>query len=207
MRGDLEYVYLIKCYSWTKIGVSKDVDRRLRNIDSPKLPQEPFIIAHKETRDAYSLESEIHEEFFSENTRGEWFSVNLENIEKIISKFGFECRVDVNEYYSNENIEIETIVIDDSFERRILQEKLNKSNEELERVKYDFLKFSNDWAKDRFLLDSLKEKLKDNNKDIDFHKHHSRKLQEIINNQQEIINKLLNKSNKPVNQKFGRIFD
>ena len=74
------YVYLIqKGYGSIKIGVSKDPEKRLRDLQIGN-HAELFIIAKfpfNSYSEAYALESELHYKFKSFRLRGEWFKKGI----------------------------------------------------------------------------------------------------------------------------------
>lgn len=66
------YVYLLECGGRYKIGFSKDVERRISQLDT-----RPFklnlIAKSKLISDAYDREKEIHEYFADNRVDGEWY--------------------------------------------------------------------------------------------------------------------------------------
>ena len=66
------YVYLLECGGKYKIGFSKDVERRIKQLDT-----RPFkinlIAKSKFISDAYDREQEIHEWFENSKIDGEWY--------------------------------------------------------------------------------------------------------------------------------------
>lgn len=66
------YVYLLECGGRYKIGFSKDVERRISQLDT-----RPFklnlIAKSKLISDAYDREQEIHEYFADNRVNGEWY--------------------------------------------------------------------------------------------------------------------------------------
>mgnify|MGYP002525943742 CR=1 FL=1 len=70
-------VYLMKCGAHYKIGVTNNVDRRLKALD-----ERPFkinLIAESQPiPNAYQIEKEIHSKYEKNRIRGEWFKLNEE---------------------------------------------------------------------------------------------------------------------------------
>lgn len=66
------YVYLLECGGKYKIGFSKDVERRINQLDT-----RPFkinlIAKSKFISDAYDREQELHEYFADNRIDGEWY--------------------------------------------------------------------------------------------------------------------------------------
>ncbi|NIV32750.1 MAG: hypothetical protein GWN58_25880 [Anaerolineae bacterium] len=78
------FVYLLQCAEYYKIGCSKKVDRRIKQLST--LP--PFDLVHIcsiQTDDMYQLEFELHQRFQHKRKRGEWFTLDAEDIEYIRS--------------------------------------------------------------------------------------------------------------------------
>jgi len=77
-------VYLIRATNGlVKIGIAKNVERRLQQLDNMS-PVPLRLIAAMETKHARILESELHELFSSKQVRGEWFDLNDEDIMRIL---------------------------------------------------------------------------------------------------------------------------
>lgn len=80
------YIYLLECEGKYKIGFSKDVDRRIK-----ELSNNPFkinlVAKSKFLENAYELEQIIHEKLIDYRINGEWYNLNqevLEDIKKMI---------------------------------------------------------------------------------------------------------------------------
>lgn len=87
------YVYLLECGGRYKIGFSKDVERRIRQLDT-----RPFklnlIAKSKLISDAYDREQEIHEYFANSRVEGEWYCFSDEEAlyaEEIVKELGEDC--------------------------------------------------------------------------------------------------------------------
>lgn len=76
------YVYVLKAGPFYKIGVSKDVAKRVKQLST--LPPFDLEIIHTIwTEDSYGLEAELHEYFNSKRKNGEWFTLDEADIEYI----------------------------------------------------------------------------------------------------------------------------
>ena len=87
------YVYLLECGGRYKIGFSKDVERRISQLDT-----RPFklnlIAKSKLISDAYDREQEIHEYFANSRIEGEWYCFSDDEAlyaEEIIKELGEDC--------------------------------------------------------------------------------------------------------------------
>ena len=69
------HIYLLKANGLHKIGRSKDVDRRMGQIQ-PKLPYASELVLSAKVADAAAAERMLHERFADRRVRGEWFSLN-----------------------------------------------------------------------------------------------------------------------------------
>lgn len=105
-KVEKRYVYIIRGGRWCKIGVSKNPIDRLKQLDSTLLPFNPEVVAMVKVNNALEIESEIHNTYKSKRIRGEWFILNEEDVEQIISRYSFDKQGDhlvgltseVNEY-------------------------------------------------------------------------------------------------------------
>lgn len=80
-------VYLIRCNQYYKIGISSNIDGRLRQIDTG-IPYE-IILEHcmyGDRRTCVELESALHRKFYKKRKKGEWFSLYKDDIDYIKSK-------------------------------------------------------------------------------------------------------------------------
>lgn len=77
------YVYLLKSpYDDYKIGMTKAPNQRFKAFNT-KLPFQCEFICMIETDDCVSLETELHTRFNHRHIRGEWFSLQADEIEYI----------------------------------------------------------------------------------------------------------------------------
>lgn len=75
-------IYIMECGGYYKIGVSKNVKRRQKELD-----RRPFkvniIYESKIVEDCYSVEEMLHNRFSQKRINGEWFNLNNNDIEII----------------------------------------------------------------------------------------------------------------------------
>lgn len=79
MRSKGGYVYLLECGGKYKIGFSKDVERRMRQLDT-----RPFklnlVAKSKYLSDAYYWEQGLHDAFSDSRIDGEWYEFSLSEL-------------------------------------------------------------------------------------------------------------------------------
>ncbi|MCP4540114.1 MAG: GIY-YIG nuclease family protein [Chloroflexi bacterium] len=73
------YVYLLQAGPYYKIGASQTVDKRIKQLSTIP-PFEIELICAIKTNTMYELERELHERFSDKQVRGEWFTLNDEDI-------------------------------------------------------------------------------------------------------------------------------
>lgn len=73
------YVYMLECGGKYKIGFSKDVERRMKELDT-----RPFelnlVVKSAFLNDAYDREQELHEYFEANRTIGEWYNFTKQEL-------------------------------------------------------------------------------------------------------------------------------
>ena len=87
------YVYLLKCADKYKIGFSKDVERRVKQLNNR--PFEVELVQKWYYERAFDIEQELHTiyEKFKVDPTGEWYNLNLpvnqlgDSIEKLKEKY------------------------------------------------------------------------------------------------------------------------
>lgn len=77
------FVYVLKSGKSYKIGISKDVAERLRNLQTGN-PIEIALVSAAFLENAPRFESRLHEAFSDYRTRGEWFELPPEKVEDLI---------------------------------------------------------------------------------------------------------------------------
>ncbi len=79
------YVYLFKCNDRYKIGVSKDVNRRLKDLNGR--PYEISLITKSKFIDnPYIEENKLHKEYQEFRLGGEWFNLDKHQVEIVKNK-------------------------------------------------------------------------------------------------------------------------
>jgi hypothetical protein len=75
----MQYLYLIKCQQFYKIGVANDVQGRLAQLSTGS-PFELRVVRVFGYINAEIVERVIHQRFTSKRTRGEWFELDEEDL-------------------------------------------------------------------------------------------------------------------------------
>lgn len=90
-KSSSDNIYLIQNTSTksVKIGVSKDIESRLKSLQTGHEHQLKLIYT-KPVEDASSLELKLHHKFSDKRVRGEWFKVNPKKVIKEIEEFTFK---------------------------------------------------------------------------------------------------------------------
>lgn len=78
------FVYLLESGGVYKIGVTKNLNRRVKQI-SPKMPYPVNLIHSIKTNDRYKLEGWLHNIFRSKRLEGEWFQLSETDVQIIKS--------------------------------------------------------------------------------------------------------------------------
>ena len=90
--GDRKHVYLFECGGRYKIGVSKDVPSRIKQLDNRPFPVN-VIAKSPLVDDAFDIESSLHSEFDMSRVYGEWFDLSEEQVRSISEYLcGLTCR-------------------------------------------------------------------------------------------------------------------
>lgn len=80
----MQYLYIIKCQDFFKIGVANDVENRLSQLSTGN----PFPLVVEVTYafdNAEVVERALHQRFKEQRTRGEWFELSYEDQKTIHS--------------------------------------------------------------------------------------------------------------------------
>lgn len=75
------YVYLVKLNNHYKIGIADNPESRLKEFTL--LPYELETIIVEKVLDNYGLEKELHEKYKHKRIRGEWFELDLQDVEEV----------------------------------------------------------------------------------------------------------------------------
>lgn len=81
-----DYVYLIYCEGFYKIGISGNLKSRMSQINSSTPFNIEFITA-KKFKDAKSIETQLHHLFEDKRVKGEWFSLNEDELKILADIF------------------------------------------------------------------------------------------------------------------------
>lgn len=76
------YVYLVECNFAYKIGIAKNVEQRIQNMQTAA-PDEITLLCTISTDDMNGLEKELHTKFKDKRRIGEWFDLSPEDVEYI----------------------------------------------------------------------------------------------------------------------------
>lgn len=84
------FVYLLECGGKYKIGIAKDINKRIKQLD--KRPFKVNLLANsKLTSNAYNIEQELHRIYENNRIDGEWFDFDKETIEELKNKIMRIC--------------------------------------------------------------------------------------------------------------------
>jgi hypothetical protein len=78
----MEYLYLIRCNTFVKIGITNDIDYRLRTLQTGN-PYPLAVLATFEFANALPIESRLHKKYSRFRVRGEWFELTDEQVSEI----------------------------------------------------------------------------------------------------------------------------
>lgn len=79
----LAKIYIMECAGKYKIGVSKNVEKRCKQLNNR--PFKVNIVYQSENmEDAYGIEEALHEIYEDKKIEGEWFNLDKEDVETII---------------------------------------------------------------------------------------------------------------------------
>lgn len=84
------YLYVFQCGQLFKIGQSENPRRRVRQLRGAT--PFPVVVIHKLRTIFYrEIERELHAMFASKRTRGEWFSLNADDLDLIkrVDRYGY----------------------------------------------------------------------------------------------------------------------
>lgn len=89
------YVYIFKCADKYKIGMSKNVEHRIKQLDNRPFPCE-LIYKSDATKYYYEVEQEIHLKYSKYKIDGEWYELSEETLLSII-----DDTADLVNYYND----------------------------------------------------------------------------------------------------------
>lgn len=82
------YLYLFECQNKYKIGITDNIERRIKQLDTRPFKLNLIGQTNKLIKDAYKWEQYLHNEYKDQNIEGEWFSLTENQIQDIIDLFG-----------------------------------------------------------------------------------------------------------------------
>jgi hypothetical protein len=74
-ENKMEYVYFIRCNEFTKIGITNDIDYRLRSLQTGN-PYPLELLCKFEYANALPIEGILHKRFSGRRVQGEWFKLS-----------------------------------------------------------------------------------------------------------------------------------
>lgn len=84
-KDDERYIYLFECNGKYKIGVTKDVEKRLRQLNNRPF-EVKLVEKTKLVTQALEKEQKLHSELSSYIIDGEWYDFNEEQLNTVIAK-------------------------------------------------------------------------------------------------------------------------
>ena len=94
------YVYVLKCGEYYKVGHSKNVRRRITELDNKPYKVDVVYISPP-TPDAYKIEQGLHEWLEEDKVNGEWYDLPDYVVKEIIKyiEFGIKWEAQQDEIY------------------------------------------------------------------------------------------------------------
>lgn len=77
------YIYLVKSNQYYKIGRSKNVPERVKQLGLITHPVD--LVCKARVQPVIKIEADLHEQFSYARYRGEWFKLSQEDVDKIVS--------------------------------------------------------------------------------------------------------------------------
>ena len=94
-RNKAGFIYLLKCSDKYKIGYSKNVEHRIKQLDTRPFKIELVLKIYSEN--AYDIEQELHKKLELHKADGEWYNSSLQkvNIVSLIKEIaeGLQCDI------------------------------------------------------------------------------------------------------------------
>ena len=103
----MQYLYIIKCNDFYKIGIANDVEARLAQLSTGN-PYTLEVVVVYDFENAEVVERAIHQKYKNLRQRGEWFSLSyndLSDIHKICFMLGASAHEYTGESLTEETIE------------------------------------------------------------------------------------------------------
>ena len=89
-REKRECVYLFRMGNAYKIGRTRDLEKRMSELDTPKLPYEielVYVIYLNDFETGAAIEARLHQRFRDKRLRGEWFNLSPDDIDQLKAEF------------------------------------------------------------------------------------------------------------------------
>jgi hypothetical protein len=83
------FIYVIRCGPYYKIGLSKQLDRRIKTL-SIQLPHPVEVVMTAPVGNMYRHEQELHSVFSDRRMNGEWFQLSEQDLETIRAMYTVE---------------------------------------------------------------------------------------------------------------------
>lgn len=83
-KSKFGYVYIIKCCSFYKIGITKNIKDRIRNYDTHN-PKKTEYVHFEFFDDSEEVEKILFDIFQDKRIKGEWFKLKREDVLEAIS--------------------------------------------------------------------------------------------------------------------------
>jgi DNA-binding NtrC family response regulator len=93
VQTDSVYLLHLDNTSYVKIGIAFDVQARMKALQTAS-PMEIRLLAHTVTSFAADLERSLHQHLNKYRVRGEWFSLPLEDAQRIFAEFSAMALID-----------------------------------------------------------------------------------------------------------------
>lgn len=78
----MQYLYVIKCNEYHKIGIANDIDSRLAQLSTGN-PYPLKVVVYYGFDNAEIVERSIHQKYKNKRNRGEWFSLDYDDLNDI----------------------------------------------------------------------------------------------------------------------------
>lgn len=140
----MKSIYVFESNGQFKIGISKNVNKRLRSIKTGN-PSVRAAYESEKITNAYKVESMIHSHFASYRTNGEWFSVPLtvdiiETVKGFVEKYGTREELPKTKEDKLARL-LESLFVSNQVEIAALSDENKKIDMENERLKEQLRSF------------------------------------------------------------------
>lgn len=89
------FVYVLKCANKYKIGYSKDVERRIKQLDTRPFRLELVFKVYSDN--AYNIEQILHDSLTEYKAEGEWYNSTIESVDlrELIKEIAEDIKCDI----------------------------------------------------------------------------------------------------------------